>query len=74
MANLTEKIISRHITDGEMKPGTEIGLKIDQTLTQDSTGTMAYLELEAMGYRQSKNKIVRCLYRPQYAAGWSGKF
>ena len=48
VANLTEKIISRHITDGEMKPGTEIGLKIDQTLTQDSTGTMAYLELEAM--------------------------
>ena len=49
MANLTEKIISRHITDGEMKAGTEIGLKIDQTLTQDSTGTMAYLEWASTG-------------------------
>ncbi|MBR2628034.1 MAG: aconitate hydratase, partial [Peptococcaceae bacterium] len=57
MANLTEKIISRHITDGEMKPGTEIGLKIDQTLTQDSTGTMAYLELEAMEIDRVKTKL-----------------
>lgn len=48
MATLTEKIISAHLVDGEMIPGNEIGLKIDQTLTQDSTGTMAYLELEAM--------------------------
>ncbi|MFP5521864.1 aconitate hydratase [Peptococcus simiae] len=48
MATLTEKIIAAHLVDGEMVPGNEIGLKIDQTLTQDSTGTMAYLELEAM--------------------------
>ena len=46
---LTEKIIKAHIIDGEMVKGTEIGLKIDQTLTQDATGTMAYLEFEAMG-------------------------
>ncbi len=46
---LTEKIISKHIVDGEMTKGTEIGLKIDQTLTQDATGTMAYLQFEAMG-------------------------
>ena len=57
VANLTEKIISRHITDGEMKPGTEIGLRIDQTLTQDSTGTMAYLELEAMEIDRVKTKL-----------------
>ena len=51
MANLTEKIIAAHMTDGEMIAGTEIGIRIDQTLTQDSTGTMAYLELEAMEIR-----------------------
>ena len=41
---LTEKIIKNHIIDGEMIKGTEIGLRIDQTLTQDATGTMAYLQ------------------------------
>jgi len=46
---LTEKILKSHIVDGEMKKGTEIGIRIDQTLTQDATGTMAYLEFEAMG-------------------------
>ena len=39
---LTEKILRAHIVDGEFKKGAEIGLKIDQTLTQDATGTMAY--------------------------------
>ncbi len=46
---LTEKILKAHIVDGEMVKGTEIGIRIDQTLTQDATGTMAYLEFEAMG-------------------------
>ncbi len=46
---LTEKILKAHLLDGEMIKGTEIGIKIDQTLTQDATGTMAYLEFEAMG-------------------------
>ena len=46
---IAEKIISAHIVDGEMTPGAEVGLRIDQTLTQDATGTMAYLEYEAMG-------------------------
>ena len=41
---LTEKIIKNHIIDGEMIKGTEIGLRIDQTLTQDATGTMAYIQ------------------------------
>lgn len=53
---LTEKIIKAHIIDGEMKKGTEIGLKIDQTLTQDATGTMAYLQFEAMGVDRVKTE------------------
>ena len=47
--NLAEKIIAAHLVDGEMTPGCEIGLRIDQTLTQDATGTMAWLQFEAMG-------------------------
>jgi aconitate hydratase len=46
--SLTHKIIRRHLVSGEMTPGSEIGLRIDQTLTQDATGTMAYLQFEAM--------------------------
>ncbi len=46
---LTEKILSAHLVEGEMIKGTEIGIKINQTLTQDATGTIAYLEFEAMG-------------------------
>lgn len=47
--NLTQKIIAAHLVSGEMTQGAEIGLRIDQTLTQDATGTMAYLQFEAMG-------------------------
>lgn len=56
--NLTvaEKIIKDHLKIGELKTGKEIGLKIDQTLTQDSTGTMAYLQFEAMGVDRVKTK------------------
>lgn len=46
---LTEKILKAHLVDGEFVKGLEIGIRIDQTLTQDATGTMAYLEYEAMG-------------------------
>ena len=46
--SIAQKIIAEHLLSGEMKAGTEIGLKIDQTLTQDATGTMAYLEFESM--------------------------
>ena len=51
MSGLTiaQKIIRSHLVSGDMTPGSEIGLKIDQTLTQDATGTMAYLEFESMG-------------------------
>jgi aconitate hydratase len=47
--NLVEKIISAHLKSGELEAGEEIAISIDQTLTQDATGTLAYLELEAMG-------------------------
>jgi len=47
--NITRKIIAAHLAEGEMLPGQEIALRIDQTLTQDATGTMAYLEFEAIG-------------------------
>jgi aconitate hydratase len=47
--SLTHKILGTHLVDGTWAPGSEIGIRVDQTLTQDSTGTMAYLELEAMG-------------------------
>lgn len=53
---LTEKILSAHLVEGEMVKGTEIGIKIDQTLTQDATGTMAYLEFEAMGVPRVKTE------------------
>ena len=55
--NLTQKIIKAHLVDGVMEPGAEIGIRIDQTLTQDSTGTMAYLQLEAMGIERVKTKL-----------------
>ncbi len=54
--NLAQKIIKEHLVSGEMKAGTEISIRIDQTLTQDSTGTMAYLEFEAMGVDRVKTK------------------
>ena len=53
---LTEKILSAHLVEGEMVKGSEIGIKIDQTLTQDATGTMAYLEFEAMGVPRVKTE------------------
>lgn len=54
---IAQKIIERHLVSGEMIPGQEIGLKIDQTLTQDATGTMAYLEFESMGIPQVKTEF-----------------
>lgn len=53
---LTEKIIKEHLVVGEMIRGTEIGIRIDNTLTQDSTGTMAYLQFEAMNVPKVKTK------------------
>ncbi len=53
---LTEKILKAHLVEGELKRGEEIGIRIDQTLTQDATGTMAYLEFEAMGVPRVKTE------------------
>ena len=55
--NLTQKLIANHLIEGEMIPGKEIGIKIDQTLTQDATGTMVMLELEAMGVDKVKTEL-----------------
>lgn len=53
---IAQKIISSHLVSGEMKLGEDIGIRIDQTLTQDATGTMAYLEFEAMGVARVKTE------------------
>ena len=47
--NVAQQLIAAHLVEGEMVPGREIGIRIDQTLTQDATGTMVMLELEADG-------------------------
>ncbi|MDD3049422.1 MAG: aconitate hydratase [Bacilli bacterium] len=57
MATLSEKILKNHLVDGEYKKGNQIGIRIDQTLTQDATGTMAYLQLEAMGIDKVKTEL-----------------
>jgi len=54
--NLTQKLIRTHLVSGEMKAGAEIGLRVDQTLTQDATGTMVYLEFEALGLPKVRTK------------------
>lgn len=55
--NVAQKLIESHLLEGEMVPGTEIGLKIDQTLTQDATGTMVMLEFEALGLSQVETEL-----------------
>ena len=55
--SIVQKIIKNHLLTGEMKTGEEIGLRIDQTLTQDATGTMAYLQLEAMEIDRVKTEL-----------------
>lgn len=54
---ITEKILSSHIVDGETRAGCEVALKIDNTLTQDATGTMAYLQFEAIGIDRVKTEL-----------------
>jgi aconitate hydratase len=55
--NIAQKLIESHLVKGSMKAGEEIGLKIDQTLTQDATGTMVMLELEAMGIPRVRTEL-----------------
>ena len=55
--SVTQKIIEAHIVEGNWAPGKEVAIKIDQTLTQDATGTMAYLQFEAMGLPRVKTEL-----------------
>jgi aconitate hydratase len=55
--NIVEKILTSHLREGEFVKGSEIGIRIDQTLTQDATGTMAYLQFEAMGLKEIKTDL-----------------
>src|SRR5438105_15458363 len=55
--NLVQKIIGAHLVSGEMVPGKEVAIHIDQTLTQDATGTMSYLQFEAMGIDKVKTDV-----------------
>src|SRR5690554_7997300 len=55
--NVTQKLIDSHLIIGDMAPGSEIGIKIDQALLQDATGTLVQLELEAMGLKKAKTEI-----------------
>ena len=55
--NVAQKLIAAHLVEGEMTPGSEIGLRVDQTLTQDATGTMEMLELEAMGLERIRTEL-----------------
>ncbi|MDH3976066.1 MAG: aconitate hydratase [Deltaproteobacteria bacterium] len=55
--NATQKIIKKHLVEGRMKKGNTVAVKIDQTLTQDATGTMAYLQFEAMGIDRVKTEL-----------------
>lgn len=59
--NVTQKLIESHLVHGTMVPGEEIALKIDQTLTQDATGTLVMLELEALGLKRAKTEV-SCQY------------
>src|SRR4051812_35179321 len=56
-SNVTRKLIESHRVEGAMTPGEEIGLRIDQTLTQDATGTLVMLELEAMGLERVRTEL-----------------
>jgi aconitate hydratase len=55
--NIVQKILEKHLVEGKLEPGTEIGIRIDQTLTQDATGTMAYLQFEAMGVPRVRTEL-----------------
>src|SRR5690625_7519789 len=55
--NVAQKLIETHLVDGEMVPGTPIALRIDQTLTQDTTGTMVMLELESLGLDRARTQV-----------------
>ena len=55
--NVAQKLIATHLISGDMTPGQEIAIRIDQTLTQDATGTMVMLELEALGLARARTEV-----------------
>ncbi|HEY3471134.1 MAG TPA: aconitate hydratase, partial [Amycolatopsis sp.] len=55
--NVAQKLIAAHLVSGEMTPGQEIALRMDQTLTQDATGTLVMLELEALGLDRARTEV-----------------
>ena len=55
--NIVQKILDSHIVEGNPVPGQQVGIRIDQTLTQDATGTMAYLQFEALGFDKVKTDL-----------------
>ena len=55
--NVVEKILAAHLVEGDASKDTELGIRIDQTLTQDATGTMAYLQFESMGVNRVKTDV-----------------
>jgi len=69
---LTEKILSRHVQEGTLERGSEVGIRIDQCLTQDSTGTMAWLEFESLGLERVKAELV-VSYSDHTSLGFKGE-
>ena len=61
--NLVQKILEEHFAEGKLAAGEEVGVKIDQTLTQDATGTLAYLEFEAMGVDRARPEVAPALLK-----------
>ncbi len=57
MMNVAQKILASHVVEGDPRRDSEIAIRIDQTLTQDATGTMAYLQFESMGVPRVKNEL-----------------
>ena len=69
---MTEKILSRHVQEGTLERGDEVGIRIDQCLTQDSTGTMAWLEFESLGLERVKAELV-VSYSDHTSLGFKGE-
>ena len=64
--NVVEKILAAHLVEGDASKDTELGIRIDQTLTQDATGTMAYLQFESMGVNHVKNAVTNARSEIKY--------
>ena len=72
--NLVQKILKDHLVEGSMKAGEEIAFRIDHTLTQDATGTMAFLEFEAMGIPRVKCSAVSYVDHNMLQSGFENAY